>query len=299
MNTGDRRQDAATARLRDLAWAQVDASVVTDRDGEIVDWNDGATRLFGWTPEEALGATWEDLAGPVAADPDPRRAVIRDRLEAAAPYTGDLTVATKSGERIPILVAGGPIRDEDDQDVGSIGFAIDDRRRSLAEERFDVAFREAPVASVITTGERQLILDVNPALGDLIPAAPLADDGPATILVVDDETSIRLLARRVLERRGHRVIEASDGVAALEALADVKTLDLVVTDLTMPRMGGVEMVERLADLWPDTPVIFMSGYGEFALGRDGVLDPTIRLLSKPFAIDDLTAMVQGTLAERA
>ena len=164
MTIGDRGRDVASARLRDLAFAQVDASVViTDRDGRIVEWNDGATRLFGWTPDEALGATWEDLAGPVAADPDPRRALVRRQLEAAASYTGELTVATKSGERIPILVSGGPIRDEDGQVVGAIGIAIDDRRRELAEERFEVAFREAPVASVMTTGERQLILDVNPA----------------------------------------------------------------------------------------------------------------------------------------
>lgn len=62
--------------------------VITDRDGRIVDWNEDATRLFGSTQDEAVGATWEDLAGPVAADPDPRRAIVRDQLGPLARILG-------------------------------------------------------------------------------------------------------------------------------------------------------------------------------------------------------------------
>lgn len=627
MNAGDRRHESAlVARLREAAWRQVDAAVtITDLDGRIVDWNDGATRLFGWTPEEAIDGTWEDLAGPAEADPDPRRALIRQDLATTGAHTGEVTVAIKSGERIPILVSCGRVRDEDGTVMGSVGIAIDDRRRSHAEERFEVAFREAPVASAITTGERQLILDVNPAFeqlsglarrdvvgrtsnelelwddpavaaeillltrsqmpisdlpvsfrtrnratiqarlsgrpiqltdgpaylwmavdetdrvraeaqlqqaqrlesigllaggiahdfnnimtairgsatlavrqlgpghevaGDLeriveateravgltaqllafsgrqvvrperldlaalvrqmtaslvllappgvavvihagdagasvqadagqlrqvlvilarnaidamplggslrvsvtiedtgppdperprrvrltvadsgtgmtdavqarifepffttkapgegtglglavvhgviercggtiavvstpedgttftieLPAAsgadpaegpadaePPTEDRPATILLVEDEAAIRQLARRILERRGHTIIEAEDGQAGLEALGSLATVDLVLTDLTMPRMGGVEMAARIAETRPDVPVIFMSGHGESALARDGVLDPGIRLLSKPFAIDDLVAIVHDALAGR-
>ena len=67
------------------------------------------------------------------------------------------------------------------------------------------------------------------------------------------------LARRVLEQRGHTVIGALDGQAGLDALADLAGEDLVLTDLTMPRMGGVEMAARIAATRPDIPVIFVSG----------------------------------------
>ena len=141
--------------------------VITDLDDRIVEWNDGATRLFGWTEREALGQSWAGLAGPTAADPDPRRAEVDERLRAGEGYTGELTVSTKGGQRLPIIVTGGRIRDETGAVVGSIGIAIDDRRRSLAEERFEVAFHAAPVASAITSGDRQLILDVNAAFEQL------------------------------------------------------------------------------------------------------------------------------------
>jgi len=609
--------------LRYQAWRQVDAAVtVADMGGVIVDWNDGATRLFGWTAEEALGSTWSDLAGPVAADPDPRRAQVRDQLDEGRGYTGELTVAIKGGERLPILVSGGIVRADDGTPIGSIGIAIDDRRRSLAEERFEVVFRESPMASMITLGIGQLIVDVNPAfealsgferhdvigrtttelgiwespeiaaavldlttqqrsltdhplrfrtalggivharlsgrpislsdgpaflwmavddtdrlraeeqqhraqrlesigllaggiahdfnntltiiggsaslalrqlalghpaiddleeivrcsdraaglarqllafsgrqvlrpeaidlaevaddmgrvlrrlatpgimvtvdhggepawvhadpvqlrqvvldladnafhamptggtlrievstetdtvaqgpgrvrlvisdtgtgmddattarsfepffttkdigegsglglavaygiieqsggtitvdsrLGDgttfrielpgidgptqeAVPAAaePPSDKGRATILLVDDEAAIRALARRVLERLGYDVLEAEDGLTGLEAAAAAASLDLVLTDLTMPGMGGVEMAGRLGEIYPALPVVFMSGYGESSLAEDGVLDPSVRLLTKPFAINDLTDMVFQTLAE--
>lgn len=158
------RGAGALAELRDRALDQVGAAIViTDAAGCIVDWSPGATRLFGWTRDDAIGRTWDDLAGPVADDPDPRRAQIRDGLDEGRSYTGELTVSTKAGRRIPVIVDGSRIRDDDGRVIGSIGIAIDDSRRSAAEERFEVAFRHSPVASVITVAPRQLILDVNPA----------------------------------------------------------------------------------------------------------------------------------------
>ncbi|MEO5885137.1 MAG: PAS domain S-box protein, partial [Candidatus Limnocylindrales bacterium] len=165
----------SVATLRGLAYQQVEAAViVTDVDGRIVDWNDGATRLFGWTPGEAVGETWEALAGPVAADPDPRRAEIQARLDGGQGYTGELTVDTRDGGRIPILVSGGPVRDDTGVVVGSIGIAIDDSRRSHAEERFEVAFQASPIASLMTSGPHQLVLDVNPAF-EALSGLPRAD----------------------------------------------------------------------------------------------------------------------------
>ena len=96
-----RPDDAAFTNLRHQAWRQVDAAVtIADTGGVIVDWNDGATRLFGWTADEAIGSTWSDLTGPVAADPDPRRAQVREHLDEGRGYTGELTVAIKAGQAI-------------------------------------------------------------------------------------------------------------------------------------------------------------------------------------------------------
>ncbi|MEO6206613.1 MAG: PAS domain S-box protein [Candidatus Limnocylindrales bacterium] len=615
--------DGTLTNLRQQAWLQVDAAVtITDMDGVIVDWNDGATRLFGWTADEAIGSTWADLSGPVEADPDPRRVHVRERLDQGRGYTGELTVAIKGGERIPILVSGGLVRDDDGTPIGSVGIAIDDRRRSLAEERFEVVFRESPMASMITAGVGQLIVDANaafealsgfkrhevigrtsvelgiwdrpedasavfelttrqrsltdhpvrfrsargdvvharlsgrpinlsdgpaflwmavdetdrlraevqedraqrlesigllaggvahdfnnaltiiggsaslalrqlspghPAIDDLeeivrsadgaagrarqllafsgrqvlqpesfdlagsaqdmeaallrlaspgttvtvdrgdnpawvhadpdqmrqvvhelavnafhamptggslritvstepapneqgptrvrlaiedtgvgmddettarifepffttksigegaglglavahgiiersggtitvdsrpndgttfridlpgidapaprdvpMPNVLVADERGPTILLVEDESAIRALTRRVLEGLGHHVIEAEDGIAGLAAAGGLASLDLVLTDLIMPRMGGVEMAVTLGELYPAVPVVFMSGYGASSLAEDGIVDPSVRLLAKPFSIHDLTDMVQRTLAE--
>ena len=127
------------------------------------------------------------------------------------------------------------------------------------------------------------------------PGSPPRRKHGATILLVEDEPAIRALARRVLEMRGHTVLEAEDGVAALDRVRKTPDLDLVLSDLTMPRMGGEELAPRLAELRPTLPVVFMSGYGGSRLAPDGVLDPAIRLLPKPFAIDDLVTFVEGAL----
>lgn len=234
----------ALAQLRDRALDQVGAAIVlTDATGRIVDWTPGATRLFGWTRDEAIGRRWDELAGPVADDPDPRRAQIREGLAEGRSYTGELTVSTRDGRRIPIIVDGGPIRDAAGQVVGAIGIAIDDSRRSAAEQRFEIAFRHSPVASVITVAPRQLILDVNPAFEALsgyaradvvgrtsnelgLWAAPgIAEALQAQTVegapVDDIAIQVRDARGRVLEARIHgRPITLADGPAYLWTAVD-------------------------------------------------------------------------------
>ncbi|MEC7522916.1 MAG: response regulator [Myxococcota bacterium] len=76
----------------------------------------------------------------------------------------------------------------------------------------------------------------------------------ATILVVDDEPDVRFLVRIVATQRGHEVLEAADGMEALEVLR-ASAVDAVVTDLNMPRMSGVTLRERIREAWPDLPVL--------------------------------------------
>jgi PAS domain S-box-containing protein len=139
-----------------------------------------------------------------------------------------------------------------------------------------------------------------PTTDDGEPAAveppPAASRGAERILVVDDDTGVRLLTKRLLERAGYSVLTAEDGYDALNVLtAHGSTIDLVLTDVVMPGMSGRELAERL---WHDRPamrVLFMSGYTEEAIERHGVLERGTHLISKPYSAVELTAKVRDIL----
>lgn len=127
---------------------------------------------------------------------------------------------------------------------------------------------------------------------DLIPAR-----GGETVLLVEDEAGVRTLARRVLERAGYRVVEAEAPGQALAALAAAGTteVDLIITDVVMPEMSGVALVEKLLAIRPATPVIFMSGYAEDEALRRGMVDPRHRFIPKPFTPAALARVVSEAL----
>src|SRR5688572_29352972 len=109
------------AELRERALDQVAAAIaITDADGRIVDWSVGATTLLGWRRDEVLGLTWDDLAGPVAADPDPRRVHLLQAMTDGEGYAGDLTVLTRDGQRIPIMLTADPVHADDGTVIGSV-----------------------------------------------------------------------------------------------------------------------------------------------------------------------------------
>jgi PAS domain S-box-containing protein len=117
-----------------------------------------------------------------------------------------------------------------------------------------------------------------------------------TILLVEDEAAVRRLTARILRREDYTVLEAGDGVDALEVAARHEgPIDLLITDVVMPRMGGREAAERLTAARPDLKVLFMSAYARDELGPHGLLVPGLVLLHKPFEIQDLTAKVRALL----
>ena len=123
--------------------------------------------------------------------------------------------------------------------------------------------------------------------------------GTETILLVEDEELVRSLSRQVLESCGYHVIEASDGIEALEILEkDTGSIDLLITDVIMPRMGGRELSERLRSMRPELPILFASGYTDEAVVRHGVLDSNINFLQKPFTLDDVARKVRDLLDAR-
>jgi CheY-like chemotaxis protein len=129
---------------------------------------------------------------------------------------------------------------------------------------------------------------------DEVGARPAA--GHETILLVEDEEDVRGLAREVLERHGYTVLEAGDGVQALRRCeTEGDRIDLVLTDVVMPRMSGRELVDRVQATRPGTRVLYMSGYTEDAIVRHGVRDSSMFLLGKPFTPADLIGKVREVL----
>jgi two-component system, cell cycle sensor histidine kinase and response regulator CckA len=123
--------------------------------------------------------------------------------------------------------------------------------------------------------------------------------GTETILVVEDETEVRSLVERVLTAQGYRVLVADrpSEALAISSRSDVR-IDLMVTDVVMPEMNGCELARRLALSRPDLPVLYLSGYTDEAIARQGVLNPGIALLEKPFRPRDLAERVREALASR-
>jgi two-component system, cell cycle response regulator CpdR len=121
----------------------------------------------------------------------------------------------------------------------------------------------------------------------------------ASVLVVDDEPSVRRFACRVLREAGYGVREAADGLDALSLIrSGVVDLDAVVSDIVMPRMNGVELLQSLSLERPRLPVILMSGYDMNQLTRLGIVGPC-GVLSKPFPPDLLLAEVRRCIALEA
>ena len=130
------------------------------------------------------------------------------------------------------------------------------------------------------------------------PETSVAEDrtGPKTILVAEDEAAVRSLTRKILERNGYRVFAASDGWEALQLARGLsEPIDLLLTDVVMPRLSGSELANRLLPERPGIKVLFMSGYSEEAIAHHGVLGPGTAFLEKPFTPDGLTRKVRDVM----
>jgi PAS domain S-box-containing protein len=127
-----------------------------------------------------------------------------------------------------------------------------------------------------------------------------ASRGSETLLIVEDEPMILALARAALEKRGYRVLCASDGLAALAAAAQPGVrIDLVVTDLVMPKLGGKELASRLRQLHAGARVLYTSGYAESTMAREGVLAEGVHFLEKPYTLARLARRVRELLDQPA
>ena len=119
--------------------------------------------------------------------------------------------------------------------------------------------------------------------------------GLETILVVEDEDAVRRLVRSTLERRGYRVLVASSGPEALRIASVEPSIDMLVTDLVMPQMSGLEVAKRVREDRPEIRVLFMSGYTDRSLQKTGALPESTEFMQKPFTPAVLAARVREVL----
>jgi len=124
------------------------------------------------------------------------------------------------------------------------------------------------------------------------PETPAAEPRP-TILVVDDEDPVRELVRDALESEGYTVLDTGDPLEA-RRIATSRTVHLLLTDVVMPRMNGLELAERVEAASPATKVLMMSGFMTPAMKASGRI-----ILSKPFSLDDLLRAVRESLSGKS
>jgi PAS domain S-box-containing protein len=153
----------------------------------------------------------------------------------------------------------------------------------------------------VGTTVRVLLPLERPAQHEPEPARPqdqLRSGGGERVLLVEDDPRVRELTRRMLERCGYGVITAEDGAEAL-ACPDLASVDVVVTDIVMPGMGGRELAERLAVTCPGLPVLLVSGHAADQLELGGNLPPGTVFLAKPFTLHELASLVGSLLQSKA
>jgi len=128
------------------------------------------------------------------------------------------------------------------------------------------------------------------------PAPSTTFGGNETILLVEDEESVRQLVRETLSVKGYRVIEANHGEAGLEAAAQHQgPIQLIITDVVMPGISGREMVRQLSRTRPETRVLYLSGYTEDAIVSEGRIESGTAFLQKPFTLQNLSKKVREVL----
>lgn len=119
--------------------------------------------------------------------------------------------------------------------------------------------------------------------------------GAGTVLLVEDEDPVRLFSARALRNKGYKVLEAKSGESALEMVGSGEKIDLLITDVVMPRMDGPKLIREVRRVYPEMKVIFISGYTEDSFRKRLDRDVEIHFLSKPFSLKQLATKVKEVL----
>jgi CheY-like chemotaxis protein len=127
--------------------------------------------------------------------------------------------------------------------------------------------------------------------------SPALAQAGETVLVVDDEPSVRMLVTDVLSDLGYTAVEAADGAGGLKVLQSDARIDLLVTDVGLPNgLNGRQMADAARVSRPGLKVLFITGYAESTLLTDGQMEPGMAVLTKPFAVDALASRIRDLIA---
>lgn len=152
---------------------------------------------------------------------------------------------------------------------------------------FKIYLPQADEGEVVTSHERSSAVGAPPR-------------GSETILLVEDQDSIRELVEEFLESRGYRVVSAQDGAEALQIIESQKqAIDLLLTDVVMPKVSGPELSRRLASLLPELKVLYISGYAEHSPANTEIVQGNAICLQKPFGLDALDRQIRSLLDGQA
>ncbi len=209
------------------------------------------------------------------------------------------------------------------EDTG-VGMAPEDAARafdpffSTKERGRGTGLGLASVYGIVTQSGGDVRIESSPGAGTVVefhlprsrerlasppnPGEKKRDRAPArgTILVVEDEVTVAAIVRRILERRGYQVKEAANGIEALEVFRSAaREIDLLLTDVVMPGMGGPELARHVRAEHPELPVLFMSGYTDDALTAQGFDMEQVTIIRKPFTVMELIEGIADVLDLRA
>lgn len=133
----------------------------------------------------------------------------------------------------------------------------------------------------------------------MTPPVAIESNQEIVVLIVDDEPSVRISCASYLQSEGFITIEAGDGEQALQLLAKTPRVDLVITDVVMPRVGGLKLVEEIRMIHKNLPIILMTGYTADQVGMDIDADKNnVIFLLKPFSYGELVGHMRRLLAGR-
>jgi PAS domain S-box-containing protein len=271
----------------------------------------------------SLTTSLSPVAAKVFADPSQiDQTIINLAVNArdAMPHGGKLTIATRNIERPG--GAGGPPGPQVELSIEDTGTGMSDEVKARLFEPFfttkgvgrGTGLGLATIYGIVQQAGGQISVDSAPGRGTtftlLLPAAraslappPRREDtlprGTGAILVVEDQDPVRELVCRVLARCGYTVVEASSGDQALALLdREPRVIDLLLTDVVMPGMGGPELAGRFRALRPSARVIFMSGHSDDESLRQRVGAAEVHFLQKPFTPAQLAGKVSQVLTEK-
>jgi DNA-binding NtrC family response regulator len=125
---------------------------------------------------------------------------------------------------------------------------------------------------------------------------PVDLEGTETIMLVEDEAAVRTFAASVLKRQGYSVMQAEDAESCLALLRDHEgPLDLLVTDVVLPGMDGINLFGNVREFFPESKVLYMSGYSEEIITRRGMMEEGAPFLPKPFSAQGFSARIRDVL----